>query len=1501
MASSKEKETYTEEFRNQVRIIKILIDIGTGVLKECFPILANKAFANKLYKDKRALFDKILKDPRVDLFDEQRKKLQTGDISKFDITLFFVIYKHFLKRDSKEFEYVKKIKDIRNECFGHIYHVGSGSSALQMLNENEEPPAKSNFPNKDFVVKNLTYSFIGLIKITHSDFNQKIIELREKIRKCKEDRLDSISVESYREKITNLIAQDRETSELILREISCLNIPAIKELIEKGNKYNKKNFEEVKQQLKNIFVKLQKETDYNLVDLMKSISDRLENVHQNVIENGKKIEMARAELMEASNENRELIISEIQESKNVIIDEIRNLPSTLSSRKYNHLVSINLHDYDAYFRNEEEEISRYFKILILDSSDYNKDEIRLDSFLPVLANFDWNIIIDMNNNESFSSFICKNSRKNFMIKDFHELDKTINDIELIFGGEKLCYIKSDNQDNHEIDEVYLIKEFFNKIEFKRCVSEFEFLVSNFLLGENYNQDRIEKLDDIYKDFKDSIYKHNKTKKLELVNVIFDDLKNIGEQIIDFLDKKIDKKNIVKRILKTSFNSFTTHFTPANLKTEGDVFLPGKDSDITWTLEDEKNYGTFIEVYHKQIGNLDNHDENEINQIYFNKKLSFLKGKEIDPVTIYLNDVLKKPTYHQMKIIKELDEKIKDKSQRKVFFENNPMVIDITHEPASGGTTVGRVLLFKNREKLPCMRIKNMEHHNYLIEILTKISKDSKLPLIILIDSSDLRSINRNDVENLSNHLRSNLRLKHLILFVHRSNPIQSDPKLKITQRLDDSEIREYEKLYKEFLSERKFNEEQMLFYKSLITFKLTHLRLYTESENEKMKDVLDELVREFCRDLDEQGKKLIMLTYFNDKFSMSAYFNKNLTGLLLNTTLKEMSEFYENKINDSTRFMPLKYLKYKVNQGFKPLDNNLFEQMIGYVYPEGNHFEKFVEIFKTFIVSVGAGDEDLIDMARSLLTNYKFGNEKKNRKIPIKEREEDSDEDDLEMLTDDSTSSISDVENNPEKTFYSPFVNECTNKLGRNKTEEKLGEFYDLFKDEKESIYLGSLWARYKFHDKAKTYEEKTSAVDIFRKVLGIKERFDSKKIPYNAKKSDLLCSYGDILRHYAKIKDHQSRDYDEIIKTSEEAIDVYEESQRLDEDNEVPLIGECKLRYMVLFYHFRKNCRGSPAEYLKKLDSSPKIITDSEKNLVIKFDKLERIIYHKELKWNDSLNKIYYECKIQVLTLRMQVVTVNNLMKLPDTYQIGLSNLMNLNKKPSQSSFEIKDYFSVDFNVDHLIELIKRYEKQAKTSTELLSSSFRDWLSSIIILANKKHNYINSNWDISKAIELSELWKKRYHTEAEPYFFLGTFHFIQALDTNNPESFQKAKEYFTICRQKYKRMSPAPKKFRWPVFVVGKESGLFSLLNFYLIKHDEENPENNYKKFESQLVRDHQYKDRLIVNFNGLKVRYLERNALNPDNRLKEHEKDQKINFKFYILIRRCDLCMYKFSRSNA
>ncbi|CAF0813865.1 unnamed protein product [Brachionus calyciflorus] len=1308
---------------------------------------------------------------------------------------------------------------------------------------------------------------------THSDYQSVIEKYNQEITRCLEESLESKTIDKYKEKISDLIAKDGKTTELIFRKISSLeiDIPEIKKHLKEANK-NKMDFEKAKVQLNNIFKILTKK---NKNDALNSILGSISSLESILRENVD-------EVLISNKKSKQEIIDKIEEKIEEKSEEIINkLEEVSKAKKSENYKVCNLNDFKAYFDSynyektyseESYQIERYFKVLIFDSSDNSLKRENFDLFLTILTNFDWNIIIDLSPNASNTNFmISKNPEGSHMKKNFKEINGIIPNIELVFSGERLCYITSENIDPDEFSELSNLRIFLDKTEFKKCVSEFNFVSFNFHIDNVKSHEHLEILNEINEIFKNYILQNNKKKKLDSVNILLDEI-------------DIDQEELLRTTLTNSE------------KISNDLLIPIKDSfgnlsEIDWKLEQEESDKTFIEVYHKNIGkpNKLEDDDEEIEKFFFNKKLFFLKGNEIDPETIYLNDVMKKFTYYESKQIIELNEKITKKANKGEFFSNNSLIIDITHEPGSGGTTVGRVLLFKNREKYPCIRIKIL-NLNFLESILNKFSKMSKLTLLILIDCSDVKSISRKDVENFSRTLASNETIKHLILFVHRSND-----KPNISSILDDTELLGFEKLYKEFLGQKQFkeNDNEILFFKSLLTFKLTRL---------KMSDVddLTELIKCFCNDIDDQGKDLFVLTYFNYKFSSKPYFSKNLTATLLRTSLKEMSEFYK-KINK--KLASLKYFRFKINQGFEPLDIGLFEKMLDFIFPSENHLELFLKIFINLVENVGYSDEDLIDMTRSLLTNYNYGYEKKAKKSSSNKKKEndltDSDGDEQNFESD-NESSISDL-NDGTKKFFSPLVCEFSKKFDSEKTEEYLLKFFDLFNNEKELWpYLGSLCARFKFH-KNDNFEKKIEAVQIFRKALNIDEKFDSTNYPYFCKKSDLLCSYGDILRHFSKEKEKNNQSYDEIIKTCEEAVDVYEESQKLDEDNEVALIGECKIRFNILFFHFKNKCNENSVKFIESLDNCPKIIKESERKIEAKFDKLERLIFLKELEWDNRLNQIYFNCKMEILKLRMNNVTLINLMKLPsDNYQIGLSNLINLNKNISnQLKLYVKDYFSYDFNVDHLISLINRFRLQSKKGISLLSSSYRDWLSCVIHLSNKKHSFIQKNYDVRSVIELSEMWKKKFNLEPEPYFFLGIFNFIQGLETNQKEYFEKAKANFKICFEKYKNMNPAPKIFRRGAFVIGKEGGIFSLL-----KHDLEKDKNNiideYREFEGELVRDYRSNDKLEVIFNGLKIRYLDRNSLDPKYKLSETEKDQKKKFKFFILIRRCGLTMYKFRRCD-
>jgi hypothetical protein len=91
------------------------------------------------------------------------------------------------------------------------------------------------------------------------------------------------------------------------------------------------------------------------------------------------------------------------------------------------------------------------------------------------------------------------------------------------------------------------------------------------------------------------------------------------------------------------------------------------------------------------------DENQREKFVNEKHLRFIVGNEIDPETIFINDEMKPTkyaTYVDRKPIDDYKDLIISKSKKKEFYKNNILVRNIFHLPFTGGTTIGRVILYK---------------------------------------------------------------------------------------------------------------------------------------------------------------------------------------------------------------------------------------------------------------------------------------------------------------------------------------------------------------------------------------------------------------------------------------------------------------------------------------------------------------------------------------------------------------------------------------------------------------------------------------------------------------------------------------------------------------------------------------------------------------------------------------------------------------------------------------
>ncbi len=309
-----------------------------------------------------------------------------------------------------------------------------------------------------------------------------------------------------------------------------------------------------------------------------------------------------------------------------------------------------------------------------------------------------------------------------------------------------------------------------------------------------------------------------------------------------------------------------------------------------------------------------------------KVIDFITGNELDPETIFINDdyeisngiiKIKKTTFIETKslrdFLKNTIDSIKRDSEREEFFTNNKLVKQVEYAPHCGGTSIGRVLLYRLRRFLPAIHLLLMNANtDTVIEGLKQLSVQSSLPLAILIDtdcmlisSSDCANAKRfslEDAESFSLKLR-NKSIKHFIIFVNRQ--------IKFYAQFSDEEVCLYENFYSEYLkyidnmkgTKKKSNvENYSIRERSLIAIRL----FYLQKNIAGIKEIAESYASRFS--LSE--KKLVLIMHFMEKYTTECL-SGDLVAFLLDMSggKQEIARQFNRSEQHSSSFPVLTILK----------------------------------------------------------------------------------------------------------------------------------------------------------------------------------------------------------------------------------------------------------------------------------------------------------------------------------------------------------------------------------------------------------------------------------------------------------------------------------------------------------------------------------------------------------------------------------------------------------------
>ncbi len=1440
------EDNFNQDDIRALRIAKILLDVGTDVIQRSLI---------KVLKDKNKTLEEFLTDnkarinPNNDVGASANIKFFYSELEylyprneavdkavKFDISL---CYKLFLIVEKIKFmDHLRNIKKIRDENYGHVVKLGL---------------KKKQFENTYRILKD---SIEKICKI--NEFQSKTTEI-EDIFKLD---MNHNEIKKLKNRVTKLIAEDVEFKILFLESMKELNIK-VANSDSVLNSLNQKNTKDsglqnkILNQIHNIFQNLKPEN-------FKKVNDKcLEKLEKTNEELEKANEMSRCILNEFTIMNEKLNEMNDKLNLNITMDEITK------KMNLNNLVNCNtitFHDFEYYFSKQNSMFN--FKILILDIKSSVYENMKNDLFFETIAFSSWNLIIDLNPQSNMEKAIKEQSKRlsNFVKLDYSHDQKSLdiksNDRIFISDGTYKCYIKVNLDDNPNL---YLQR--FNR-DFERFLEEIvdksHSIMCTNLIIKDFELSYYEIIEKINCSINNVLNKKDDKEELELIYLIFRDL--VADAFTPDIRRIIDKQliDLNKKMFITSSDQF--YRTNKRNADKNTCLLPAENNgEIEWL--DNISYKGYFEVYHKQIGEKEL-SKNDIEYIN-NKVIAFIKGNEIDPETIYINndffyyddneiDKIKIATYVESEQMSKIYEEILKESKKTDFFRNNKSLvkcINVSHY--CGGTTIGRVLLYKLKNTLPCVLLRLMDtatEKNETIEGLKEIKKKTNLPIVILIDT-DCKYTNgchftRDDAEMLSTNLGCFNTIEHFIIYVDHSHGNKFD--------FSEQEINLYKAFYKKYLNIIKPSTTLTDAYKireyNLILIRLLYL------EKNINEDQINKIADEFLSKFSKEEKNLLLLMHFFETHSISkeCMHSSDLIVFILNIKggRKNLIAHFENTTKDSKTYSIFSIFKRYAKVGFKLLNEFLSEAIVNLIIE--NSIDKKTK-YEYFFDSLSILFDNILKQKHKNLIGVlnKF----------------------VEVFF------LAKNENE----HYSLAICNCELELGITKTELIIHSFYEKLKDNYDiQARIGLVYCRFMFF-KRNTIEEKDESIKAMNKILKIN---NSLKISIHQneifKNPDILCSYGDLLRHYI----NESLKYDErkseikkIFELTEDCILAYDKSSQLHSfKSPLPLIGECKIRKSLLKYSSEHICKSNMKTYTDYLQdkNTPKIVKDSEYYIEKYLELLKSIKDNNQTNISYDINKLHNECRLAALKLRFNLksATFDNLKDLnKNNYIVNYFSFLSKKWKELTNSNILLEM------ITHYENGVKKYEDEKETPLIFL---FRDSILSYIHLAQISNLPIKNVYHIDRAIALTEKWMDYHKDDPDSYFFYGIFKLIKALQSNQESLFSQANENLKKCR-KYYQSKQNSKRFKIPEYLIGKKDNSLESL----ILHNELIDKSLLKTFEGEFFE----KNGLyFVNYHGLKIQCNEMNS--KTDRIKSVEIGQKNTYKFSIGIKRSGLYVFDYEK---
>lgn len=553
----------------------------------------------------------------------------------------------------------------------------------------------------------------------------------------------------------------------------------------------------------------------------------------------------------------------------------QNLPQSIINAVENSeinselLIGHNNWDYLADICDNFSSITQNFLISPANFGNLSKEQ------LMILSNINWNIIFDFN----------INSKKNGLFNAFDgNVTRTIRPIT----------IEQINQKNIVSSSKYAINWFFangisdistslvsNYKEWraKKYISLLEEIIEEYVNQSSQSQLNVIILNEDINYIEKIIEVITDKYPVNLLNIII--LSDNEDKFYQITDK-FDKIHILNLSIVDFIQSVQSSIQSKNVDIKS-IQIPAKKDDKDIFIDIKENYLSLldkdIEILHKSIHNLSTQNE---------ESLSFYKGGVIQW------DELANEIEVRRDIEKDVYEKVETYLNKQ---SSKGPIIELFHNPGSGGTTLSRKIAFSLRDKYPVVLI-NSYKRSITSQGLFALSELTKKPILAIVES---HNVNVNDLNSLIRE--NNAAKKHIVyLYLQRfykqtavSKNKQSEVYLKDSMTTLDERDRFVSKFTLNIPSREKSIKMLKDYQPSeceVIDFSLTAF------EDDFSKDKIKDYVKTYLHQIPQNQKEFIIYTclyYYYTQSSISEFWfykkfiNSSLTKeLISNQTINKL-------------------------------------------------------------------------------------------------------------------------------------------------------------------------------------------------------------------------------------------------------------------------------------------------------------------------------------------------------------------------------------------------------------------------------------------------------------------------------------------------------------------------------------------------------------------------------------------------------------------------------------